>query len=704
MIETIIIKRKGIKMKSQNLSKLKNMKKTIIQLFSYSVIMLLSMSAMAQNPYIVYKYGDNYAAWHNEIPLGMPGTLQSMIELIREKAAGADCIIQFGRTDDEVVDLGGGNTTRIIFENIASQTWGKITLTGKAISACTANNGIIRLRTPVSMECKAELTVTGTGAVTVFIYHDSNGMLKISGGMISARKAVVNNSTSGAIEISGGIVSSHVTEGETVCNYSTGTVAISGGIVLATGADGTAFRNDVGTAVISGGIVSATTGRAIDNSEGTVIITGGLVQATDGFAIWNYSTGKINISGTAKITSANESEDYGTIYLANGGTTSTDCRLEITGGTIDNTVTYGGVVIYNASFGEIKISGGTVEAKGEYGDAIFNESAGTVNISDGTVEAKGYNGDAITNWTTGTVNITGGTVEGSRMAIRNRATGVINITGGTVKSINNIAVANSYTGKINISGTAKVTSAYGNADYGTIWIQAYTESTACRLEITGGTIENTATGGNAILNNSTGEVKISGGMILAKEGYAISNTGTGTANISGGIAFAYGKKTDDVITGVTQLDNAVIIAWNKTTTTYEAYTDKDIFKNPTAATAVWTKQADIGGIMVSYNTTAGFIPVEGVTITGVGINETDNDDVVRIYPNPTNGEIRFEISDMRYEILEIEIFDVFGRNIVSNLKSQISNQKIDISHLPTGVYFVKITTDNGIVTKKIVKQ
>jgi len=37
----------------------------------------------------------------------------------------------------------------------------------------------------------------------------------------------------------------------------------------------------------------------------------------------------------------------------------------------------------------------------------------------------------------------------------------------------------------------------------------------------------------------------------------------------------------------------------------------------------------------------------------------------------------------------IEIFDVFGRKLVSNLKSQISNQVIDISHLPTGIYVLK---------------
>jgi hypothetical protein len=73
---------------------------------------------------------------------------------------------------------------------------------------------------------------------------------------------------------------------------------------------------------------------------------------------------------------------------------------------------------------------------------------------------------------------------------------------------------------------------------------------------------------------------------------------------------------------------------------------------------------------------------------------------LRVYPNPTTGELRMENGEWR--IMNVEVYDVFGRN-VSNLKSQISNQKIDISPLATGVYFLRIQTDKGVVTKKIIK-
>jgi agmatine/peptidylarginine deiminase len=86
-----------------------------------------------------------------------------------------------------------------------------------------------------------------------------------------------------------------------------------------------------------------------------------------------------------------------------------------------------------------------------------------------------------------------------------------------------------------------------------------------------------------------------------------------------------------------------------------------------------------------------------------GIDHT-NPSIVNIYPNPTSGELRFKISDLRYEICEVEIFDVYGRKCeVSNLKSQISNLTIDISHLLTGIYFMRINTESQIITKIIIK-
>ena len=54
-------------------------------------------------------------------------------------------------------------------------------------------------------------------------------------------------------------------------------------------------------------------------------------------------------------------------------------------------------------------------------------------------------------------------------------------------------------------------------------------------------------------------------------------------------------------------------------------------------------------------------------------------------------------------IENVQVFYIYGIKQLSTFNFQFSNQ-IDISHLPAGIYFVRITTEKGVVTKKVVKK
>jgi len=75
---------------------------------------------------------------------------------------------------------------------------------------------------------------------------------------------------------------------------------------------------------------------------------------------------------------------------------------------------------------------------------------------------------------------------------------------------------------------------------------------------------------------------------------------------------------------------------------------------------------------------------------------------IRIYPNPTTGELT--ITNYELRITGVEVFDVYGRKLSSHhLITSSPHHLINISHLQSGIYFIKITTETGIITKKVIK-
>ncbi|MCL2290675.1 MAG: T9SS type A sorting domain-containing protein [Bacteroidetes bacterium] len=79
---------------------------------------------------------------------------------------------------------------------------------------------------------------------------------------------------------------------------------------------------------------------------------------------------------------------------------------------------------------------------------------------------------------------------------------------------------------------------------------------------------------------------------------------------------------------------------------------------------------------------------------------------LNVYPNPTSGELRTESKEL--SIWNVAIFDIYGRNAGVNIsvRSENSGNEVvaNISHLSTGVYFVKISTEEGETVKKVLKE
>ena len=86
--------------------------------------------------------------------------------------------------------------------------------------------------------------------------------------------------------------------------------------------------------------------------------------------------------------------------------------------------------------------------------------------------------------------------------------------------------------------------------------------------------------------------------------------------------------------------------------------------------------------------------------SGVGVEPITNYELrITVFPNPTTGELR--ISGFGFRVTEVEVFDIYGRKVLEPPLTVLHSY--DITVLQPGVYFVKITTEKGVVTKKIIK-
>ena len=147
----------------------------------------------------------------------------------------------------------------------------------------------------------------------------------------------------------------------------------------------------------------------------------------------------------------------------------------------------------------------------------------------------------------------------------------------------------------------------------------------------------------------------------------------------------------------------------------EEYACAILLNNPTFESSAISYS---DGVLKSTDTTVLYTPFtvqtnkEGFKLSGevkfdysddVGIGSID-DAQLMVYPNPATGELIVTRSES--QVTSIEIYDVNGRKQKAENKKRKAEGKmiIDISHLPTGIYLIKIITEQGEINKKIVKQ
>ena len=92
----------------------------------------------------------------------------------------------------------------------------------------------------------------------------------------------------------------------------------------------------------------------------------------------------------------------------------------------------------------------------------------------------------------------------------------------------------------------------------------------------------------------------------------------------------------------------------------------------------------------------------------ITLEEIENDPIeMIIHPNPATALVHIEILSPQSSHLEISLFDILGRRIFNNseFSKEGSNRiTIDLSDLKAGHYLVKVDSEHGSLTRKLLKR
>ena len=83
------------------------------------------------------------------------------------------------------------------------------------------------------------------------------------------------------------------------------------------------------------------------------------------------------------------------------------------------------------------------------------------------------------------------------------------------------------------------------------------------------------------------------------------------------------------------------------------------------------------------------------------ISDFLSDELVSIYPNPTTGNVSLDLSGLNAKT--VELFSMNGQ-LLNTVVPTTETMTMSLSQYANGIYFVRIHSDNGITTQKIVKK
>ena len=202
-----------------------------------------------------------------------------------------------------------------------------------------------------------------------------------------------------------------------------------------------------------------------------------------------------------------------------------------------------------------------------------------------------------------------------------------------------------------------------------------------------------------VISASQGDNKISWFRNLDGQGNFSDEIIISTNSINAEYVHAEDLDMDGDLDVITAFDDS--IAWHENLNGLGDFGLQQIISSEMeSSTSVYTSDLDNDGDMdvLSSSWYDGKIAwYENLTILGV---EDNLESRINIYPNPAKDILTIDNTSTTV-ISSINIYDVLGWLVLTE-KGDV--EQIDVSHLNSGLLFMEIETDQGVITKKIVKE
>lgn len=91
----------------------------------------------------------------------------------------------------------------------------------------------------------------------------------------------------------------------------------------------------------------------------------------------------------------------------------------------------------------------------------------------------------------------------------------------------------------------------------------------------------------------------------------------------------------------------------------------------------------------------------------IGVSTISGESYVRVYPNPNSGLFTYNVKTTEPATVWAKITNVLGETVWKDIPQQISNEQVsqvNISHLPSGIYFLSVKVNDKVIVQKIVRE